>query len=634
MKKIFKYFGIFLSVAFMGALTSCNIEEITESADLGLGIKVFFPTKVVAGQPMTINGSGFSDVREIVFPNGVTVSNFEIVSDDMIRVTAPAGIAASGGNIIVRTADEEAESRLPLTLGSTVISGYSKQEGESISGGEQLTIFGKDLEFINSVELKDKDGNPLIVDQSLFYRKGTSSVMVTIPKKSIYDGAFVGKVNTFDGQVFEMPELVYSPASDGGHWETVKTVIWENTDPDGNGAVSWNGKYRFSNEEAVSGEEIAAIPMDIWEKMKTTTFYVDIKAEDPQVRVTTGWWSTNLTADDIQPGSDLLTDNGDGTWTVEVSLAGSGVVTAMDVEHLLLTGDRYTPMAMYFKEEVWVEGGGHMEIVKTPVWANDDPDGNGAVSWNGTYRFSNAEATTGEEIYAIPMDIWEKMKTTTFYVDIKAEDPQVRVTTGWWSTNLTADDIQPGSDLLTDNGDGTWTVEVTLAGSGVVDAMDVEHLLFTGDRYTPLLIYFQEEVWVGGGGDSGPKEVDVWVNDDPDGHGAVSWNGTYRFSNEDAVTGEEIAAIPMDVWEKLKTTTFYLDIKAEDPQVRVTTGWWSTNLTAEDIQPGCDLLTDNGDGTWTVEITLAGTGIVDAMDVEHLLFTGDRYTPLKFYFLE
>ena len=153
MKKIFKYFGIFLSVAIMGALTSCNIEEITESADLGLGIKVFFPTKVVAGQPMTINGSGFSDVREIVFPNGVTVSNFEIVSDDMIRVSAPSGIAAAGGNIKVRTADEEAESRLPLTLGSTVISGYSKQEGESIKGGEQLTIYGKDLEFLSSLEL-------------------------------------------------------------------------------------------------------------------------------------------------------------------------------------------------------------------------------------------------------------------------------------------------------------------------------------------------------------------------------------------------------------------------------------------------------------------------------------------------
>ncbi len=145
MKKIFKYFGVFLSVALMGVFTACNLTEEIESADLGLGIKVFSPTKVVAGQPMTINGSGFSDVREVVFPNGVSVTDFEIVSSEMIRVTAPSGIAAEGGKIIVRTPDGEVESRLDLTLGKTVVSGYSKQDGETIQGGEQLTVYGTDL---------------------------------------------------------------------------------------------------------------------------------------------------------------------------------------------------------------------------------------------------------------------------------------------------------------------------------------------------------------------------------------------------------------------------------------------------------------------------------------------------------
>ncbi|MBR4818317.1 MAG: IPT/TIG domain-containing protein [Bacteroidales bacterium] len=366
MKKIFKYFGIFLSVAMMGVFTSCNIEEITESADLGLGIKVFFPTKVVAGQPMTINGSGFSDVREIVFPNGVTVSNFEIVSDDMIRVTAPAGIAASGGNLIVRTADEEAESRLPLTLGSTAISGYSKQEGESIKGGEQLTIYGKDLEFISSVELLDPDGNPLILQDEDFYRKGTSMVIITLPGK-VFEGSFAGKVYTFDGREFLMPELAYEPASDGGHWETVKTTIWKN---EGGPAVSWSGTYRFALEGHDGNNEcIAEIPQDIWDKMMTETFYIDIQATDPQVRVTTGWWDPNWMAGDIQPGNELLTDNGDGTWTVEINLTDNpDFVAALVDRHLLFTGDRYTPIEIYFKEDIWVDGGGHMEIVKTDIW--------------------------------------------------------------------------------------------------------------------------------------------------------------------------------------------------------------------------------------------------------------------------
>ena len=132
MKKTLKYLGIFLPVILMGALTGCLRVEEDLSADIGLGIKVFAPTKVVTGQPMTINGSGFSDVREIVFPDGVTVTDFEIVSKDMIRVKAPAGISASGGNIIVRTADDQAESRVALTLGNTVVSGFSKNAGEEI----------------------------------------------------------------------------------------------------------------------------------------------------------------------------------------------------------------------------------------------------------------------------------------------------------------------------------------------------------------------------------------------------------------------------------------------------------------------------------------------------------------------
>ena len=54
-----------------------------------------------------------------------------------------------------------------------------------------------------------------------------------------------------------------------------------------------------------------------------------------------------------------------------------------------------------------------------------------------------------------------------------------------------------------------------------------------------------------------------------------------------------------------------------------------------DFQPGNDdRLVDNGDGTWTLEISLADDPLVELIDAQHLLFTGDRYTPLKLYFLE
>ena len=94
MKKIFTYIGLALSIALVGAFTACNPKEIEGDIDAGLGIKTFFPTKVVAGQPMTINGPGMADVREIVFPQGITVTDFEHVGKDMLRVVAPAGISS------------------------------------------------------------------------------------------------------------------------------------------------------------------------------------------------------------------------------------------------------------------------------------------------------------------------------------------------------------------------------------------------------------------------------------------------------------------------------------------------------------------------------------------------------------
>ena len=140
----------FLFIASLFLLTACSEDDDNGSANVGLGIKVFSPTKVVTNQPMTINGSGFNDVTEIGFPGGIKVSDFEIVSNDMIRVNAPSGIPAEGGKIVVRTANGEAESRLPLTVGHTMVSGYSKQPGESAAGGELITVYGSDLEFINN----------------------------------------------------------------------------------------------------------------------------------------------------------------------------------------------------------------------------------------------------------------------------------------------------------------------------------------------------------------------------------------------------------------------------------------------------------------------------------------------------
>ena len=228
MKHIINYLGSLLAVVLIGAaFTACSSNDDKGSANVGLGIKTFFPTKVVTNQPMTINGSGFDAATEVVFPGGVKVTDFEIVSDDMIRVNAPSGIAAEGGKLIVRTATEEAESKMLLTVGKTKVTGFDKQPGETATGGDLITIYGTDLEFINSIELLDADGNPQLIDQKDFYRKGTNNLVFQVPLKNILKGNFVGHIYTYDGQEFDLPDLAYEPNAGGGHWEIQEKTIWD-----------------------------------------------------------------------------------------------------------------------------------------------------------------------------------------------------------------------------------------------------------------------------------------------------------------------------------------------------------------------------------------------------------------------
>ena len=629
MKHIINYLSALLAVVLIGTAFTACADDDAESANVGLGVKVFFPTKVVTNQPMTINGSGFNNVTEIEFPGGVKVSNFEIVGNDMIRVNAPSGISAEGGKIIVRNGGEEAESPQTLTIGSTKVTGFSKQPGEEAGGGELITVYGSDLEFINSVELLDSEGEPQLIDHKDFYRKGTDNLVFRVPLKNIPEDTFVGHLHTYDGKTFDLPELAYKPAADEGHWETVRTTIWKNDGSHGN--ISWGGDYRFAPESNSTGEEIYTVPQDMWDKMKSGSFYMlaSINADWYNMRITTGWWSTTWTGNDIGKGDERIIDNGDGTFFIELNFDGDPILDVLDAQHLLFTGEGYTPLELYFEEDVWVDGPGLQEV-KVPVWTNDGSHGN--ISWNGDYRFAPESNSTGEEIYTVPQDMWDKMKSGKFYLhaSINADWYNLRITTGWWSTTWTGADIGKGDERIILNEDGTFDLEIDFSGDPILDVLDAQHLLFTGEGYTPLEIYFIE---LQGGG--GAKEVDFWKNDGS--LKTISWNGDYRFSSESSSTGEECYAIPQDIWDNhIMKGTFYLQASADNDwyNLRITTGWWSTTWTGNDIGKGDERLVMNEDGTFTIEMNFSGDPILDVLDAQHLLFTGEGYTPLRLFYIE
>jgi hypothetical protein len=294
--------------------------------------------------------------------------------------------------------------------------------------------------------------------------------------------------------------------------EIVKTSIWKNED---GSAVSWSGKYRFALEGHDGNNEcIAEIPTDIWNRMMTETFYLDVTSSDPQIRVTTGWWDPNFNAGDFQPGNEALTDNGDGTWTLTVNLTGDPTfIEALVERHLLFTGDRFTPIELYFLDEEWVEGGDEGPKIDV-FWENELGK---AVSWSGDYRFG-LEGNDGnnECIATFPQDIWDKMKSGTFYLQLtpNADWYNVRVTNGWWDTSWNVGDIGANSDRMIPYEDGTYYIAVNFSDDeAFLGTVDQKHILFTGEGYTPVKLFFAEGDL--GGGGSGGNGGDNPGGDDP-----------------------------------------------------------------------------------------------------------------------
>ncbi len=485
MKKMKLYMSLVVAL-FMGAtLTGCSDDD-NASGEQGLSVKVYAPTRVMPGQKVVITGSGFSDVQSVSF-GSVQATDIRVVSANDIEVTTPAGVT-DGGQLTVNTAAGSATADIPFTVGKPAPRSFDP--ADEVGVGSPLKIIGSDMQFIAKAVFLDEDGGEIVVDAIDFIRKAESFIQLNVPKNAA-EGEGTVRLIAVDGSSVTVPALINFTKSSDGHMEVVKNIVWSN---DGAaGEVSWNGVYRFALEGHDGGNEcIAEFPQEVWDKLKTTTFYVDIEASNPQIRVTNGWWNPEWNNGDIQPGSELLTDNGDGTFTVEINLTGDpDLVASLDEQHLLLTGSGYTPIQIYFLEEQWVDGGGGGESQPMVFWEGDGSAGE--VSWNGVYRFALEGHDGGNECIAeFPQDVWDRIKTSTFYVDIDATNPQIRVTNGWWNPEWNNGDIQPGSELLTDNGDGTFTVEINLTGDpDLVASLDEKHLLLTGSGYTPRKLYFK-----------------------------------------------------------------------------------------------------------------------------------------------
>ena len=137
MKRIISF--ILKAAILIQALTfGACAPEIAEEAAEGLVIKSFMPVAVMPGCEMSITGNGFEDVVSVVFPYGIEVTDFKIVTDNLINVIVPSGIVQEGGKLIVVTPDGKAESHVSMRPARPVVK--SLDPGDEIKPGKTLII--------------------------------------------------------------------------------------------------------------------------------------------------------------------------------------------------------------------------------------------------------------------------------------------------------------------------------------------------------------------------------------------------------------------------------------------------------------------------------------------------------------
>ena len=128
------------------------------------------------------------------------------------------------------------------------------------------------------------------------------------------------------------------------------TVIWKNTD---NREVSWNGIYRFGLDGRDGNNEcIETFSQDVWNVIKNGTFYIKFRPTNSNfnefnMRITTGHWQRTWRGSDITSGNNLIKNNGDGTYYIEINFSGDEILNLLDAQHLLFTGSHYTPIELY-----------------------------------------------------------------------------------------------------------------------------------------------------------------------------------------------------------------------------------------------------------------------------------------------
>ena len=180
MKKNLFYIIISALLFAAGGFYGCNEKIDAEAGNEMKGMSIV-PNPMTVGQSVSISGPGFSDASAIVFPGGVSVTNFTKVGHFQLNVIVPSG-TASEGNISVTLPDGNVTIPMNVTIFTTGNIRASAMEvnsdGNTLVGpNDKITIRGEGLGSIAEVIFP----GDLSIKAMNFASKTNSSIEIVLP---------------------------------------------------------------------------------------------------------------------------------------------------------------------------------------------------------------------------------------------------------------------------------------------------------------------------------------------------------------------------------------------------------------------------------------------------------------------
>ncbi|MDR1556416.1 MAG: hypothetical protein LBS88_05205 [Tannerellaceae bacterium] len=269
MKRTYFFLSAFFFFLAGVSMTSCEDDEDAGGSE-GLSIKVYSPTKVIEGQVVTITGTALDGATAVEFPGGVSVSDIRHTGTGLLTVVTPAGIAAGGGELIVRAGDQSVAAPVPLTIGHPAIATLSP--GDEAKVGNELIVTGTDMEFFTQAVFPGTDGE-VVVNAIDFERISTSLLRIKVPR-GIAEGRANIRLLTVADKEYLLPEINLIPQSEG-EWVTVETTVWEGE----HDLSGWGNNFN-----------IKAAWFEGLEVGQTVKFYFTQYGGNPQFKFNTGEW--------------------------------------------------------------------------------------------------------------------------------------------------------------------------------------------------------------------------------------------------------------------------------------------------------------------------------------------------------